>query len=619
MKVDVHTVIPTDTAVGVWRSMLILMQVVVVVGWVGVFGFQQGCGEAPRCKVDVDCLYKEYCDTASGQCRSDCALDSDCTQGGTCGETGKCNRGQATDAGNGPDASTGHPDTVTPGPDAPVADAPVPACASGEARCHGSCVRLMQAHKHCGACDNACKTGEECIQGRCQQATQDCQNSGCRAGYYCDLNDNICKPGCVSDDGCAKGKEVCDLASNSCVCNSTHHRCGEQCVPNTSTTQCGSSCRRCPVAANATAVCVSGQCQTRCKTGFHRCGGACVPDTSVNACGASCTRCKEVSNGRVSCKSGRCYTDCHQGFRFCSNPFGCFQCCQDSDCASGSVCEQNKCIKGVRCQQSTDCGVDELCKQGFCQKQAEGAACQAHSDCPQGQICDNKTCKAQECYDIVSVHLKPANQKCPEGFRCQMSRCYDKTGASCKTWRDCGVGDLCEKGVCKKNTRGSSCTTEHCAGWGYRCMYGRCVSMTDRACRSRDDCGDDDYCTNSFDSKNIGVCKNNYYYVSGKKRCQFGFRSYYSQSTGKTTCNYVYHATCSEEWHCGGLKCLNGRCSMGGRCKTTADCRLRDSCVQGECKPNRTYYCKPGDDCGAGAYCASSSNWGSQKYRCSAR
>jgi hypothetical protein len=42
-----------------------------------------------------------------------------------------------------------------------------PSCSSGQARCDGSCIDTQSNSQHCGACGNACNTGEPCSEGKC--------------------------------------------------------------------------------------------------------------------------------------------------------------------------------------------------------------------------------------------------------------------------------------------------------------------------------------------------------------------------------------------------------------------------------------------------------------------
>ena len=42
-----------------------------------------------------------------------------------------------------------------------------PACSSGQTRCDGSCIDTQSNSQNCGACGNACNTGEPCSEGKC--------------------------------------------------------------------------------------------------------------------------------------------------------------------------------------------------------------------------------------------------------------------------------------------------------------------------------------------------------------------------------------------------------------------------------------------------------------------
>lgn len=96
------------------------------------------------CRGDPDCPSGKRCNTGSNFCQ-ECLTNSDCTTDAgvarTCTAWGTCSN-TCTSAAN---------------------------CASGELCCGSSCVRPLTDASNCGACGQACLSGQQCLAGVCQR------------------------------------------------------------------------------------------------------------------------------------------------------------------------------------------------------------------------------------------------------------------------------------------------------------------------------------------------------------------------------------------------------------------------------------------------------------------
>jgi hypothetical protein len=197
-----------------------------------------------------------------------------------------------------------------------------------------------------GVVDPSCVMDADCVndpKGKvCDPQTGQCvaclpTNDVCPQSEYCDPATNTCKPGCSNDADCAAGGGVelhCDLTTNSCagclndsdcplgnICAS-NHTCTEGCSPMqgcaAGKTCCGTSCHdlanndinncgtcgnKCPVPANAVAVCVGSICGM----------GACDP-AYANCNGSTNDGCEQnkLQEGPCACAPGTTQS-CYQG------------------------------------------------------------------------------------------------------------------------------------------------------------------------------------------------------------------------------------------------------------------------------------------------------------------
>jgi hypothetical protein len=172
-------------------------------------------------------------------------------------------------------------------------------CPSGSLPCEGQCVNVTENPLNCGACGVSCSG---------PHSSQVCQNGSCLLSCldnYLDC-DGIPSTGCevnpASDPdhcgGCGVacprtgGTATCDQGTCKLSCSSGYHKCGNDCVPDSSMTQCGPSCVPCSAPAHATPTCQSGICDFLCDSGYSRCGDSCfslnTDPANCGACGRSC-------------------------------------------------------------------------------------------------------------------------------------------------------------------------------------------------------------------------------------------------------------------------------------------------------------------------------------------
>ena len=219
------------------------------------------------------------------------------------------------------------------------------------------CVDVAHDRRHCGRCDHACESLENCVDGQCR--------SGCPDGW------KTCADICVDtntdedhcgrcDDACTQG-EVCVFGQ--CECAPGWIQCDTGCADlATDVDNCGTCGRPCYTEATIEeAVCLRGMCHVvRCQEGFGDCDGdgsnGCETSlrtvTDCGACQSECSRPHAVG----ACPLGDCEMDtCDPGWSNCNedvedgcevelnaNP-NCGSCGRTCD-ALREVCEGNQCL-----------------------------------------------------------------------------------------------------------------------------------------------------------------------------------------------------------------------------------------------------------------------------------
>ncbi|MBR4985785.1 MAG: hypothetical protein IKY83_08595, partial [Proteobacteria bacterium] len=136
---------------------------------------------------------------------------------------------------------------------------------------------LQTDSNNCGKCNNACKSDESCVSGKCQKNT------------------------------CGTGQTLCALGSCKTINGTDKDNCGA----------CNYACSNNP-ATNATSdTCAAGVCQYTCNTGYKNCGGTTIASvncikteslqTDPNNCGSCGTKC---TGDTPVCISGVCSMGC---------------------------------------------------------------------------------------------------------------------------------------------------------------------------------------------------------------------------------------------------------------------------------------------------------------------
>lgn len=244
-----------------------------------------------------------------------------------------------------------------------------PVCPAGAEVCGHACVDLKANRLNCGACDQACADGKDCVMGKCQIS-----------------------------------------------CGGTSVRCGDKCFDvKQDPLNCGDCGKTCPTGMNALALCAAGMCQSVCKAPFHDCDAkpddGCETDVTANkdncgACGAVCPA--MASHASPKCTAGACQPNCDPGFGDC-----------DGDVANGCEVDlskdMNNCgVCGTKCDPATQLCVPPMpnapstCQNGLVIK-IDGHAdvlvtCKAGDyNCQAQQVCEKvtkTTCTMQpyDCY-----------------------------------------------------------------------------------------------------------------------------------------------------------------------------------------------------------------------------
>jgi len=318
------------------------------------------------------------CNTASGACRTSCALTSECAAGFTC-SGGTCRLVKAAGQACGADGECGS-GFCTDGV----------CCGS---RCAGTCEKCNQAGG-LGVCnaiafgqdpDNECPTdaaptcgrtgtcsgarscalypaGTQCAAPSCVSATTanradtctgsgTCSDAGVQdcSPYACS-GSGSCRTSCAADGDCAAGfacaGSVCKKADGGTCTGAADCLSGACCAGLCSNTLldpnncggCGSAC----ALPNATATCTGGACNVAaCNASFANCDGSPATgcETAINTlsdCGGCAIACSRA-NATASCATGTCATaGCNSGFDDCDANAA--NGCELSHSAAGNIC-----------------------------------------------------------------------------------------------------------------------------------------------------------------------------------------------------------------------------------------------------------------------------------------
>lgn len=457
-------------------------------------------------------------------------------------------------------------------------------CPKGETDCNSACANTQNSFKHCGACGNTCKQGEQCENGTCKACTKDsisCGNTCCSKGQTC------CAGTCVdtqtSRTHCGSCGKQCGAgvtcSNGTCGCpDPTWSQCGTTCTDTkTDVKNCGKCGNVCPIGSN----CVQGTCECSDQK-QTACSQVCV-DTQKNSehCGACGTQCKtglSCNKGVCGCISGE-HTKCNDTcVNIKNDPKHCGGC--NTACKTKEYCDQGQCKS---CSGNTlTCG-DACCAQG---QNCCGNACsdpktdssncgKCGQKCPQGQLCQAGKCACPN----GLLYCSTSTQKCVDS-QTDINHC----GACGKT---CTGGQFCKAGKCTCPTGQSVCNgvcvdtqknKEHCGTCGTQCKGSTFCKAGTCACPGAQPniCGET--CVNfKSDTRNCGTCGN---------KCK----------AGEFCCNGTCQDVLESNQNCGacgtsctgGKECCQGTCinkasstdhcgSCGNKCPNKAQCN-QSSC-----------------------------------------
>lgn len=283
-------------------------------------------------------------------------------------------------------------------------------CATGFHQCGSACASNT-AVQTCGAMCTPCPAplnGTATCNGtscgiQCNVGFHEC-NGQCVTNFNVNTCGNRCTP--CPDGPVGSGTTVtCDGTNCGLRCASvtTPNFCNNVCVAD-SLTSCGPSCQTCTPPANGTAVCSVGVCDFTCQAGFHRCGMQCVSDSSVNSCGTSCVACPAgPPNTITSCarptptSQFACGFDCGPGTNRC--PANGSQCVPtDYTLACGPTCAV--CSSTLALERGV-CGTNGICSTG-CITSCGGTCVNAQTSATHCGACNtactgNDRCSQGEC------------------------------------------------------------------------------------------------------------------------------------------------------------------------------------------------------------------------------
>jgi hypothetical protein len=198
-------------------------------------------------------------------------------------------------------------------------------CAAGQMSCRGSCVNTQTDHDNCGGCNNVCNSGLICQNSQCAPAGGSAATGGntqCIAGQASCSGDCVnmtsdhdncgaCGNACSSGEFCVKGScATVSVGGYTDLCASGYTSCSGTCV---NTQNDKNNCGACGNKCGSGEFCVKGSCATvsvggytdLCASGYTSCSGTCVnTQNDKNNCGACGNKC---GSGEF-CVKGSCAT-----------------------------------------------------------------------------------------------------------------------------------------------------------------------------------------------------------------------------------------------------------------------------------------------------------------------
>jgi len=281
------------------------------------------------------------------------------------------------------------------------------ACPPSQTTCGKICTDTARDPFNCGTCNNACATGEACV------------NAGCATA--CPNGETVC-----SVDG---GGYCTDTSRDSLNCGA-----------------CGKSCA-------AGRLCSAGVCATSCQPSETLCepdGGTGAYCTNTRSDNANCGKCANACSAGQVCSSGICKASCQPNETFCGNDGGAPYCANtQADNTNCGACGDT-CTPGFACSRGTcvaNCPPDQL----LCKPRGGGVYCATTASdnancgscghaCGQGQACSAGVC---------AIGCQPNDTFCsPAGGApyCANTASSNTNCGGCG--HTCNAGQVCSQGRC---------------------------------------------------------------------------------------------------------------------------------------------------------------------------
>jgi uncharacterized delta-60 repeat protein len=429
----------------------------------------------------------------------------------------------------------------------------------------------------CGGIAHDCTgAGDQCNDGICDEALDQCvvqpkaNGTICNDGLYCTDND-ICAAGVCGGQAkdCAGAGDEC----NDGICDEALDQCVGQPKANGTICDDGLYC-------NGSDTCIGGICSSHSGTpcpddglycnGSESCdeaGDQCLhsgspcSETECNTCQEATDSCFDVAGTSCADDGNICTDDQCDGSGTCVHLNNTVPCEDGLYCTINDICSGGACLSGL----ARNCGgAGDECNDGICddaidqcvgQPKANGTVCDDGLYCTLNDTCSGGTCAgtARDCTG--------AGDQCNYGI-CDdtIDQCVGQpkaNGTVCDDGLYCSLIDICSGGVC------TSAMARDCSGLGDQCNDGICDEGLDQCvvqlkqdgtiCNDGQYCNGSDTCIGGVCSIHSGVpCPDDGLYCNGSESCdEAGDQCSHSGSpcSGPSVCvEGIGQYECSTQW-----------------------------------------------------------------------
>jgi hypothetical protein len=370
----------------------------------------------------------------------------------------------------------------------PPAVTTVPGTCSTDAECAAK-FRCDREQRRCVCTgDDACP-GQFCnaFTGQCVASVPGCTSDAtCGTGNYCNRALRTCKPVTAFCQACKTDAEC--GAGSACAAHPQFAGAGAFCVPQCGAGACANGLQ-CLKAASGASLCYPA-------TGACGVSNVCVPDSlklcsSDGDCGDAQQACDATLKACVArvrtCPAGDA---CDPQARLCVHA-----CATDADCVQiehgiGYQCRANACFRRSLCSQDSECASGQICQPNPDGSKSCRPGCVSASDCPLTQGCSTADPGHPRCSPGCQQ-----NQDCPLNTICSSGSCVSGTATCPQTCQDtaaCPIGATCNSNCCVAANLGIACGPTSCAACssvnGCTSCTNNCFPMFLGPCTTLNDC-----------------------------------------------------------------------------------------------------------------------------------